>query len=104
MLELKPDFTSITQVSKVAVHVDDIPQTRAEEARNAYSDKEVEVPANVEVEVYATDVPTAGYHLTESELAICKSHLFGDSEFVLFGQVAERKTEILRVVFYPENN
>ena len=85
---------------KVAVHIDDVPQTVAEQTVAE------EIPANVEVELYDPDELTLGYYLTESELTLAKSHMFGggDSGFILFGQVAIPKQEIRRVIFYPENN
>lgn len=100
------DIAACGPAPKVAVHVDDIPQTRAEEIREASPDKELEVPANVEVELYDPDELALGYYLTESELALAKSHMFGggNSGFILFGQVAIPKHEIRRVIFYPENN
>ena len=86
---------------KVAVHIDDVPPTPAEQPV-----AEEEIPANVEVALYDPDEGALGYHLTESELALAKSHMFGggDSGFILFGQVAIPKNEIRRVIFYPENN
>ena len=100
------DIAACAPAPKVAVHVDDIPQTRAEEIRESLPEQEPEVPANVEVELYDPDELALGYYLTESELALAKSHMFGggDSGFILFGQVALPKHEIRRVIFYPENN
>ena len=99
MLDPSSNFFA-SNPAKVAVHVDDIPQTPAEQTVAE------EVPANVEVELYDPDELTLGYYLTESELALAKSHMFGggDSGFILFGQVAIPKNEIRRVIFYPENN
>lgn len=102
------DIAACAPAQKIAVHVDDIPQTMAEQLTQTYSMAEegVEVPANVEVELYDPDELALGYYLTESELALAKSHMFGggDSGFILFGQVALPKHEIRRVIFYPENN
>ena len=99
MLEPSLNFFA-SNPAKVAVHIDDIPQTPAEQTVAE------EVPANVEVALYDPDEGALGYYLTESELALAKSHMFGggDSGFILFGQVAIPKNEIRRVIFYPENN
>ena len=100
MLEPTANFFIHTP-PKVAVHIDDVPPTLAEQPV-----AEEEIPANVEVALYDPDERTTGYYLTESELALAKSHMFGggDSGFILFGQVAIPKSEIRRVIFYPENN
>lgn len=104
---LEPFVQDVAAIApKVAVHVDDIPQTRAEEIRTSHSDQEVEVPANVEVTLYDGDETVIGYHLTGAELCFCKSLMFGasDSSFILFGQDAYPRVAITKVVFYPENN
>ena len=102
------DIAACAPAQKIAVHVDDIPQTMAEEITQTYSmaEEELEVPANVEVELYDPDELTLGYYLTGSELDLAKSHLFGGGNpgFIPFGQVAIPKHEIKRVIFYPENN
>ena len=99
MLDPSSNFFA-SNPAKVAVHIDDVPPTPAEQTVVE------EVPANVEVKLYDPDEGALGYYLTESELALVKSHMFGggDSGFILFGQVAIPKSEIRRVIFYPENN
>lgn len=100
---LEPFVQDVAAIApKVAVHVDDIPQTRAEEAKDATSTLE-EIPANVEF-ISFDPKDNLGFHLSQVELDLCKTHLFGDSKFVAFGQLVICKDEISRVVFYPENN
>ena len=105
MLEPSTNFFASTP-TKVAVHVDDIPQTRAEEFRESLPEQEPEVPANVEVTLYDGDEIVIGYHLNSTELCFCKSLMFGasDSSFILFGQEAYPRVAITKVTFYPENN
>lgn len=99
MLDPSSNFFA-SNPAKVAVHIDDIPQTPAEQTVAE------EVPANVEVTLYDGDETVLGYHLSDSELCFCKSLMFGvsDSSFILFGQDAYPRVVITKVVFYPENN